>query len=86
MTTTNISGILVHARPGRINQVETAISELHGTQIHTVTEEGRLIVTVEDEEQQVGNTLLALRNIKGVLSASIVYTETLETSELEKEI
>jgi nitrate reductase NapD len=70
----NICGILIHASPGRMAEVREAIAQAAGAEIHAATDDGRLIVTVEDHEAAVaGETVLALHRLPGVLSAAIVY-------------
>ncbi len=86
MTDTHISGVLVHARRDKIAEVTDTISSLPGTETHIVTDEGRLVVTIEDRQERAGDTLLELQGIDGVLSASMVYTELVEDSETEIEI
>lgn len=70
----NISSVLVNARPERIDEVRGGLLALDGVEIHAATEEGRMIVTIEDEsEQAVISTFQAIHHQPGVLSASMVY-------------
>jgi nitrate reductase NapD len=70
----NISGVIVHARPERIHDVRMALERLPGVEVHAVTETGRLVVTVEEgEEQTSGRASMELHNIDGVLSAAMIY-------------
>ncbi len=70
----NISGILVHAAPARLEAVRRALELMPGVEIHTITDDGRLVVTVEDAaEVNSGDTVLAIHRIDGVLSAALVY-------------
>jgi nitrate reductase NapD len=70
----NVCGILIHASPGRMAEVREAIAQAAGAEVHAATDDGRLIVTVDDQENVVaGETLLALHRHPGVLSAAIVY-------------
>ncbi|HXK29251.1 MAG TPA: chaperone NapD, partial [Candidatus Binatia bacterium] len=43
----NISSLLIHAQPQRAEHVRAQLEQLPGVEVHAVTEEGRLIVTVE---------------------------------------
>lgn len=70
----NISSLLVNARPEGIAQVQESLLALHGVEVHAVTEEGRMIVTIEaDSEQAVANMYETINHQPGVLSASMVY-------------
>ena len=70
----NISGILVHARAGRAEDVARRLEKLASVEVHHITPEGKLIVTVEaDDAVPAGDTLLAMHRVDGVLSAALVY-------------
>ena len=70
----NISGVIVHAHPGRVRAVRAALAALPGVEIHGATDDGRLIVTVEDRNgADPGDTMLSLHRIDGVLAAAMVY-------------
>ncbi len=67
----NISGVLVSVNPEKITQVKKAFEEIGGIEVHLQTDNDRLIVTVEEE--QGGDTMLALHRTEGVIAASLVY-------------
>lgn len=70
----NICGVLVHATPGRADEVADALNALANAEVHQITEDNRLIVTVEEaDDQTAGDTVLAMHRIPGVLSAALVY-------------
>lgn len=70
----NVCGVLVHARPDRRDAVRTALEELPGVEIHVATEDGRLVVTVEDADGNwAGATISRFNDIPGVLSVALVY-------------
>jgi nitrate reductase NapD len=70
----NICGVLLHARPGRLDAVRSEVAGLPGVEIHHVTADSRLILTVEERDEALaGETVLALHRVEGVLSAAIVY-------------
>jgi len=70
----NISGVLVHANPKQVDEVETQLKNIAGVEIHAITEDGRFIVTVEEEDDNnMANTVLNLHRCQGVLSAVMVY-------------
>ena len=69
----NIAGVVVHARLENLPLVEAEISAMQGAEIHAV-KDGRIVVTVEDDDyQKTSDTVLNLHQIKGVLSASLIY-------------
>ena len=70
----NISGVIVHARPERVTDVEHALTAMTGVEVHAATDDGRLIVTVEDDDDRMlADTVMSLHNVPGVLSAAMVY-------------
>jgi nitrate reductase NapD len=70
----SIAGVLVHTRPERIDAVRTQLTQLPGVEIHAVTPEGKLVVTVEeDDERMTGETVMHMYDIDGVLSAAMIY-------------
>jgi len=79
----NISGVLVMARPGHRSAVEDALAALPGVDVHAATEDDRLIITIEEPDGQVGKTILDIETLPGVLSAALVYQQSVPDSQLE---
>ncbi len=70
----NVCGVLVNARAENIAAVEAGLAELPGVEIHDHTDDGNIVVTVEDTDQsRASESLLAIHQVAGVLSASLVY-------------
>ena len=69
----NISGVLVHIRPEQVAAVTSRLDSLDGVEIHTATEDGRLVVTIENDAGPMIETMNAFHEIDGVLSASLIY-------------
>jgi nitrate reductase NapD len=69
----NISGVLVHARPEQRHVVKTYLESLPGVEVHTMTDSGNLVVTLESESINSIDTINSFHSIKGVLSASLIY-------------
>ena len=70
----NISGILVQAHPENITSVCDALVDMEGVEVHASNEAGKIVVTIEQENNaQMSDMLLSLQNIPGVLAASMVY-------------
>ncbi len=68
----NIAGVLLQVHPDRLDEVRSALDRFPGVEVHKVTEDGRLLVTVEEEDPQ-GGTVLAVHRLEGVLAASVAY-------------
>lgn len=74
MSVVNLCGVLVHTQPEYIDQVRMGLESESGVEVHAVTEDGRIILTVEKEtRRETGDTLTNFQNIKHVLSTSLVY-------------
>ena len=70
----NVCGVLVHARPGCVAEAQRALSDLPGVEIHQVSADGRLVVTVEDADgMPAALTLATLHETSGVASTALVY-------------
>lgn len=73
----NICGLLIHAIPDQISQVQERLLQYEGVEIHTVTDNGRLVITIDHPDRyQVVDTINQLNNVEGVLSAAMVYQHT----------
>lgn len=74
MSQYNICSVLVHAKQNMMDAVKKTLEQQSGVEVHAVTDEGRLIVTVEDEQRKnVGERIMGFYEIDGVLSASMIY-------------
>ena len=70
----NISSVLVHAAPGKAQQVQQNLAAMQGVEVHAAETDGRIIVTVEDTSAGLmADALTDMFNISGVLSANMVY-------------
>jgi nitrate reductase NapD len=73
----NICGVLVHTRPGNVAAVKGRLAALPGVEVHAATDEGRVVVTVEDTpERQAIETISDIFQTEGVINASLVYQYT----------
>jgi len=87
MNTINVCGVLVFARPEYIAAVREKLESEDGVEIHAATENGRLVVTVEKEDQQqTGDLLHKIQALDHVISASMVYQYFDQVSENEWEM
>lgn len=70
----NICGLLVHARLRDITQVKDRLLQYNGVEVHSVTEDGRLVVTIDNDDQyDLIQTINAINSVDGVISAAMVY-------------
>lgn len=70
----NICGILVHTQPERTADVASALQGIPGSELHGHTEDGRLIVTVEDTAAaRAFDGLTSIHALPGVVAAALVY-------------
>ncbi|MFC1673510.1 chaperone NapD [Pseudomonadota bacterium] len=77
----SICGLVIHASPGNGDNVVSALVALDGVEVHEATEDGRLVVTVDNpNDGEAAKVLDSFREIDGVLSTSLVYTHFEEDS------
>jgi len=70
----HISSLLVHARPDQAAAIDAAIRAMDGAEVHAVSPEGKLIVTLETSGTgAISERLSAINSLSGVLSAALVY-------------
>jgi len=70
----NIAGVVVFANPNSGSELQTKLKTLPGVEVHAVSKEGKMVVTIENEyESELADTVLDIQRIEGVLSASLVY-------------
>lgn len=70
----NISSVLVIPRPGCADATVRALHELDGVEVAAVSPEGRIIATLEAEDDaQTVQSYEAIAVLQGVLSVAMVY-------------
>jgi periplasmic nitrate reductase NapD len=70
----DISSVIVGAKPEGAQQVKQLLEAIDGVEVHTVADDGRMIVTIESpSEQDTVNTYEVISRQPGVLSVSMVY-------------
>lgn len=73
----HVAGVLVRTKPSNTDQVSKQINALEDVEVEVSTEDGRLIVSILGENRkQVGDTLMALDKVTGVLVSTMVYEES----------
>ena len=83
----NISSAIVHVVPGRLDEACGALAALPGVEIHARTPEGKVVVTLEDDDiDSAADRYVALHGIPGVASVAMVYQysdDEMDTEEVE---
>ena len=70
----NICGVLVHAVPARAVSVVDELKSLAGVEVHQTGSGGRIVLTVEDtDEQPAIDTLRDIHRLDGIVAASLIY-------------
>jgi nitrate reductase NapD len=69
----HLSSLVVHARPERLAEVETALVA-EGCEIHGVNPAGKLVVVLEtDGSGALSDTITRIQLLPGVLAATLVF-------------
>jgi nitrate reductase NapD len=70
----NISSLIVHAKPTELTSVRGNLERLPGVEVHAVTDDGKLVVTLETEsDEETVDTFDRINTMDGVMSAAMVY-------------
>ena len=71
----SICGLVLHAHPEKLDAVNADLAEIASVEVHAATEDGRLVVTVDEpDEAEAIATLTRLQRMDGVLSTSLIYS------------
>ncbi len=77
----NICGCLVHITPGQDASARAAMEAIAGVEVHAASEDGRLVVVVEDTDTKFASeTIVALHQIPGMLSVTLSFHHFEETA------
>ena len=70
----NICGVLVHARPEHAAAVAATLADMPGVEVHASTDDGRIVVCIEERPDALAaDTLAAIHGVGGVIGAALVY-------------
>jgi len=70
----NISSVVIRTRPAEAEAVRAELARLPGVDIHALTGDGRIVITVEDSTtSSAADTFVRLHSVPGVFSVSMVY-------------
>ena len=73
--TINVCGVLLHAAPGRAEDIRCVLEHMPGVEVHAVTEDHRRVVVCEQvpDGPSMADTVTGLDKVDGVLNVSLVY-------------
>jgi len=81
----NISSAILHIAPARFEEACAALLQLPGVEIHASTPEGKVVVTLEDDDtNSAADSYVALHGIPGVASVAMVYQYSGDESDTEE--
>ena len=70
----SLASLVLRIQPRKRATVEAALTALPGVECHAMSEDGKLIVTVEDAPGvAMSDTLIAIHRIPEVLAATLAY-------------
>lgn len=70
----HIVGVVIRTRPEFVHSVEQRIRAHPGAEVHAVSDDGRMVVTIEGESRQsVADMIYQLDALPGVLNAAMAY-------------
>ncbi len=70
----HISSVVVHVSPNHLEETKDTIKNLHGAEIYGDSQEGKIIVVLETENQgYITDTLDVINNLPHVLSTALVF-------------
>lgn len=73
----NLASLVVRAQPAKMAVLRDALLAIPGTEIHAETEDGRMIVTLEDTpEQPVSAALTRVQQLEPVICVTLAYEHT----------
>ena len=70
----SISSFVIHSQPNDIKGLSDKLSTMNGIEVHTITDEGRFVVTLDQpDDHRAADTFSELQNLDGILNISLVY-------------
>lgn len=70
-----IASLIVDALPSELLALQARLKQVPGVQVHAVDPQGRLVVTVESDDDAAPQTHEQLRTLPGVMSVSLVFNQ-----------
>jgi len=70
----HLVSLVVMVRPDKMRQAQASINEIEGGEIHAQSEQGKMVVTLEAENNsELVERIDQVQHLPNVLSASLVY-------------
>lgn len=70
----NLVSMVMMTRPERLTGFKELIANVDGAEIHVASAEGKLVVTVEaDDQRSLLQRIEVLQNLDGLVSSNLVY-------------
>jgi periplasmic nitrate reductase NapD len=83
----HIAGIVVFARPERIDAISAHIRAIPGATIYAASADGKIVVTLEtDSTKRTLDYMDAMRALPGVADVALVYQHAEPLADIEQEI
>lgn len=80
----NISSAIVHAHAANVSAVQARLLGLPGVEVHGVSPEGKIIVTIESDDDSITmDTYTRIGQLDGVLASAMVYNQSESEPEME---
>jgi nitrate reductase NapD len=80
----NISSAVVFAKPMQDPALRALLCAMPGVEVHATTEDGRMIVTIESENDHTAiDTYKAIEGLPGVLSVAMIFQQSESNPEQE---
>ena len=81
----NISSAILYIAPARLEEACIALLQVPGVEIHARTPEGKVVVTLEDDDtHSAADSYVALHGVPGVASVAMVYQYSGDESDTEE--
>ena len=71
----NISGVIVKTSPENLARIMEVLSGMTGIEVHGNNDDGRIVITVEQDTNSLTDTLAEIHDVPGVLSAAMIYQQ-----------
>ncbi|WP_051610216.1 chaperone NapD [Terasakiella pusilla] len=82
----NVCGLLAHVAAGKREEVRAQLNAFEGVEVHAETEDGRLVITIEDTEEMLcADRITIIDRLPGVMNSSLVYHQFESQDKLELE-
>lgn len=78
----HVVSFVAHAAQSHIEEIKAQISQVEGTEIHAVSDEGKIVLTIEGRGQrEIDQKLATFKYHDGLLTVSPVYHQFLPETE-----